>query len=222
MSEPETFPADLHPEVALLPWFVSGTLSEADREKVARHLESCTACRAELDEMSQLKIELSTIYAAQPGPSAQTAHSVLRAVKRDALLRGLTRPVEGSWLAGVDQWLRSFLLPRWVPTLVAVALLAQVGLLLWTAMPTHQLEEITTRSVGLQTARIRVTFESTATEEQIRSLLQGVRGRVIDGPAQDGAYVIELLAADEATKKKKLETLRGQRTVIRSAEVMKP
>jgi hypothetical protein len=89
-------------------------------------------------------------------------------------------------------------------------------------MPTHQLEEITTRSVGLQTARIRVTFESTATEEQIRSLLQGVRGRVIDGPAQDGAYVIELLAADEATKKKKLETLRGQRTVIRSAEVMKP
>jgi endonuclease IV len=74
----------------------------------------------------------------------------------------------------------------------------------------------------VQTARQSVAFQRNATEEQIRSLLQSIRGRVIDGPTVDGLYTIEMLAGNESTTQKKLETLKERTDVIRSVEAIKP
>jgi anti-sigma factor RsiW len=222
MSEPEALPSHVHQEVALLPWFVNGTLGDAERQQVANHLAGCKACRMELEDLKGVKTELTAIYAAQPGPSPTIARSVLRTAAEEASIHRATRTTLGSWVQGVDQWLRSLLLPRWVPTLAATILLAQLGLLLWTIVPTIQTEEVTTRSVGMQTARFKVTFQNTATEEQIRSLLQTVRGRLVDGPTVDGNYTIEVLAGDESTAQNKLEMLRLRTEVVRSAVSLKP
>jgi putative zinc finger protein len=222
MSEQKTLPPDVHPEVALLPWYVNGTLGDTDRQQLARHLESCSACRTEVDELTDLRTKLTAIYAAQPGPSAQTARSVLGTVAREVPARRISHASHESRLARIDLWFRAFFMPRWVPTLAAVLLITQVGLLLWISMPPAEQGLVSSRSLGMQTARVSVAFQRDATEEQIRSLLQSIHGRVIDGPTVDGLYIIEVLAEDGSTTQKKLEALTGRTDVIRSAEAIKP
>jgi anti-sigma factor RsiW len=222
MNDPDTLPADVHQEASLLPWYVNGTLSETDRQQLDRHLATCQACRAELEELTQLKSELATFYASQPGPSSHTARLVLDTVARDASSRRISQTGQGSWPERVDEWFRSFFLPRWVPTLAATLLVTQVGLVLWLSMPPTQPEQVSSRSLGAQTARLSAVFQSGATEEQIRSLLQLVRGRVIDGPTTDGAYIIEVLAEDQSIAQKKLETLRERADIVRSVDHVKP
>jgi hypothetical protein len=222
MNDPDTLPADVHQEAALLPWYVNGTLSETDRQQLDRHLSTCQACRAELAELTHLKSELATFYASQPGPSSHTARLVLDTVARDASTRRIGQTGLGSWPERVDEWFRSLFLPRGVPTLAATLLVTQVGLVLWLSMPPTQPEQVSSRLLGAQTARLSVAFQSGATEEQIRSLLQLVRGRVIDGPTTDGAYLIEVLAEDQSIAQKKLQTLRERADIVRSADHVKP
>ncbi len=222
MSDPETIPAGVHQEVALLPWYLNGTLSEVDRRQLDQHLASCQACRTELAELTGLKTELTALHAAQPGPSPHTARHILANVRREAALRHSSPAGRRSRLNGVDDWVRMLLLPRWAPTLAAALLLAQLGLILWIGMPMPRTEEITTRSLGMQTAKIAVLFRSTASEEQIRGLLQSIHGRIIDGPTADGRYLIEVPTADRAAVQQKLDILKGRPDVVGSADPARP
>ena len=221
MSEPETLPRHVHPEVALLPWYVNGTLDTFERQRIARHLETCESCRAEVEELSALKAGLAAMYDAQPGPSAQTARSVFAVVSRELHVGGSNPSKRGSWLESIDQWLRSLFLPQWIPTLAAVFLIVQAGLLFWMTMPSGDQERIVTRSLDMQSAKIAVAFQATATEEQIRALLQSLLAHVVDGPTQDGIYVIEMTAADVSTVQDKMELLKKRTDVVRSVEEFK-
>jgi anti-sigma factor RsiW len=222
MSEPETLPRDVHPEIALLPWYANGTLGAEERQQVARHLESCADCRRELDELRQMKSELSAVYKVHREPSPRLIRSVLAKVAREASARRGAPAETGSWLDRLDQWFRSLFLPQWVPTLAAVILLTQLGLLLWVTMPPMPSDQITTRSLGSPTATFKVTFQEQATEGQIRALLSTVHGRVIDGPNPEHVYVIEVIAGDPAVNVKTLETLRARTDVVHSAETIAP
>lgn len=219
MIEPTTLPSHVHPEEALLPWYANGTLSETEREQVAAHLETCTACKRELEEIKGLKADLTELYAAETGPSQKIARSILHALTRDAAARRTNSTSHALWIDGVDRWLRSLFTPRWVPTLAATILIAQIGLLLWTTMPATEPEKVTTRTLGMQTARMRVVFQEAATEGQIRVLLQTIRGRIVDGPNPNGQYIIEVLAADAETSREKLERLRARIDVVQSADL---
>lgn len=221
MSERETLPTGVHPEVGLLPWYANGTLGTEEQQAVARHLESCADCRHELDELKQMKRELTAACASQPEPSPRIAQSVLAKVAQEASARHKVSTETGSWLDGVDDWFRSLFMPQWIPTLTAVLFAAQVGLLLWVTMPTQQ-GQITTRSIGSPTATFKVSFREQATEGQIHALLDSIRGRLIDGPTADGSYVIDVLAADRAEAGKKLEALRRRTDVIQRADAITP
>lgn len=218
MSEPEALPAHIHHETALLPWYVNGSLGESERQQVDQHLAACVDCRRELDELARLRSELTALYRAEPGASSRTARRVLEDVARDAAARRMSTGRKSS-LEHVDQWFRSLFLPRWVPTLAAVLLLAQTGLLLWISAPAP--EQIMSRSVG-RAARIAVTFHGTATEEQIRSLLRTVHGRLVGGPTTDGQYILEITAGTEAAGEDTLKVLRGRTDIVRSAGLQIP
>jgi hypothetical protein len=83
-------------------------------------------------------------------------------------------------------------------------------------------DQVTTRSVGTPTIRLRAVFQESTSEQQIRSVLQEVHGRIVDGPAQDGGYIMEVPAGDLATVQRKLDTLKKHADVIRAIEVVKP
>ncbi len=78
MVEPDTLDQPIHPEGALLPWYLNGTLGEDERRQVDQHLSTCAACRAELDELAQLNVELRKVYAAQSAPSTRIQRAVRR------------------------------------------------------------------------------------------------------------------------------------------------
>lgn len=218
MNEPETLPPGIHEEAALLPCFANGTLEARERQDLERHLASCQSCKAELNELQSLQTELINVYQAEPGPSPQMARFVHSMVAKEALGRTVHQSKRDGWLKQFDQWLRSLFLPRWVPTFAVLFMVAQVGLFTWATLTKYPSDVATTRSIGPQTARFAVLFQTTVTEEQIRTAIQAVRGRIVDGPSQEGVYTIEVLAADSAVARQKLETLRGLAAVIRSAD----
>ena len=149
MSDPETLPAGVHPEVELLPWYATGTLGEADQQRVARHLESCHDCSRELEDLTHIRRALTELSRQEAEPSGSLARSVMARVAADSIDRGRPQQ-EGSWAAAIDRWFRSLLIPQWVPTLAAVLLIAQMGLLIWVTLPPVERSEVSTRSVGIQ------------------------------------------------------------------------
>ncbi|MDE3039991.1 MAG: zf-HC2 domain-containing protein [Nitrospirota bacterium] len=218
MVEPDTLDQPIHPEGALLPWYLNGTLREDERRQVDQHLSSCAACRAELDELAQLNVQLHEVYAAQSEPSSRLQRAVLGQVALEASTKGAKSASGPQQLKGLDEWFRSLFAPRWAPALVVTLLVAQLGLLLWSMTRPTLLDQVTTRGLGAPTVRLRVVFQETASERQIRSLVQGLRGRIVDGPTSDGAYIMEFPAGDQAAAQKKVDVLRSQRESVRTVE----
>lgn len=222
MTEPEAMPSDVHPEVALLPWYANGTLGDHERQQVCRHLESCDPCRRELEELRSMKRRLREAYEAQSAPSARLVRSVMAEVAADVRATDDRPSAPSSWLHGMDQWIRALFLPRWVPTLAAALLIAQMGLLLWVGLPPTEPDQVSGRSLGMQTATIAVMFQASATEEQIRALLQEVRGEITHGPTAEGLYTIEVLSTDGSTTQRKVDLLSARTDIVRSADLVKP
>ena len=218
MVEPDTLDQPIHPEGALLPWYLNGTLREDERRQVDQHLSSCAACRAELDELAQLNVQLHEVYAAQSEPPSRLQRAVLGQVALEASTKGAKSVSGPQRLKGLDEWFRSLFAPRWAPVLVVTLLVAQLGLLLWSMTRPTLLDQVTTRGLGAPTVRLRVVFQETASERQIRSLVQGLRGRIVDGPTSDGAYIMEFPAGDQAAAQKKVDVLRSQRESVRTVE----
>src|SRR5688572_2285061 len=182
MSEPDTLPTGVHPEAALLPWYANNTLKQAERELVFEHLKTCNICRLELDELTHLRAQLTALYEAEAKPSPRTAQSILQKIAQEASSQKQIRSSRQNWLDRFDSCVRTLLTPRLAPTFAMLALVAQSSLLIWATMPPTPSEQITSRSLGSPSVKFSVVFHEQATEEEIRSLLNTVRGRVIDGP----------------------------------------
>jgi len=222
MVEPDTLDQSIHPEGALLPWYLNGMLREDERRQVAQHLSSCAACRVELDELAQLTVQLHEVYAAQSEPSTQIQPAVFSQVKLEASGKRAKSVMGPQWLKGLDDWCRSLFVARWAPALAVTLLVAQLGLLLWSmARPTLS-DQVMTRGLGSPAVRLRVVFQEMASERQIRALVQGLRGRIVDGPTPDGAYIIEIPSGDQAAAQKKVDALRSQTESVRAVEPVTP
>jgi len=220
MSEPEIIPAGVHQEATLLPWYANGQLGEEDRLRVARHLESCLDCRRDLSEWTDLRREIHEAYATQPGPSPTLAGTVFSKVAAESRLAARKEDRSDRGLAGLDRWFRPLFDVPWVPSLAAVLLVVQFGLLLWVTTPVEQ-ESVSTRSLDSPTAQFAVRFQDQATEAQIRELVERIHGRIIDGPTAQGSYVLEVkAAADPTTSRQILDLLRAQSRIVSHADAV--
>ena len=76
--------------------------------------------------------------------------------------------------------------------------------------------------MGVPAVKVVVAFQAAATAKDIRSLLQTVRGRIIDGPTPEGVYTLEVLAVDQEVAHEKLEILRNRPDLVRSSSLMSP
>jgi anti-sigma factor RsiW len=222
MPEPDTLDQRIHPEGALLPWYLNGTLREEERRQVDQHLSSCESCRAELDELAQLNAQLQEVYGAQPEASTQIQRAVFAQVKLEASAKQAKSVTDPQWLNRLDDWFRSLFVPRWAPALAVTLLVAQLGLLLGSMARLTPSDQVMTRGLGSPTVRLRVVFQETASERQIRSLIQGMHGRIVDGPTSDGAYLMELPAGDQAAAQKKVDALRSEKESVRTVEPVTP
>jgi len=199
-----------HDAAARLPWYLSGTLPAADRAVVTAHLETCEACRRELAALERLKTAVGATVEARPAPSPDLFARVAARVAAEPRVSWWTRLVD---LAG------TLLAPRLAPAFAVGLIVVQLGALAVLTTRLYQVVpgEHTTQS-GPSTsgpaaagARLRVAFQDTATEREIRSALESVGAQIVEGPSAAGFYVVVVPPAADATRA--IETLRSRGAV---------
>lgn len=182
----------------ILPWYVNGTLSDAERRSVEHHLASCAVCQQEIKLLRQVAEALA---AEAPVPSSDLyARTGARLAPR-----GVVR---------LFQSMRRIVLP--VPMYARVALVAELVIIvaLVAFLTPHSslmtLSESPRRlGPGVQ---IQVIFSTGATVGQIQQVLTSLNARIVDGPSPLGIYAVEIPLGPRSsvsTAEEALRTLRA-------------
>ena len=200
---------DHHRQVQeLLPWFVTGRLSNADLAQVSAHVATCDACRAELEAeralnegVAKLPIDVDLGWAAlrrrvESGSTRERAWPRARRLVRQVVER-----------------------PRAAVFLVAaqVALLvAAIAILPGLPRPTpyHALAAASAPAAG----NMIVMFRPDTNAADMTALLADSGARIVDGPTVTGAFV---LAVPPARRPVVLASLRT-RPALTMAEPLDP
>jgi anti-sigma factor RsiW len=176
---------------AVLPWFVNGTLEDALVERVERHLHDCSRCRSEVAFLKEIQ---ETCRLAELAPDPTPAyHALSRRMARGpkGSLVDLGRAVFGRWRNA----------PRWARWTIAGQAAAVFALLLAIAPRGGGPGEIyqtlgAPARVGGPT--VAVVFEPGTRESDLRHTIASVGARIVDGPTETHAYVLQVPAGDEA------------------------
>ncbi len=163
----------------LLPWYDNGTLKGQELEQVEHHLSDCGACRSALASIRDLKSSIGQA-ADDDGVVAGSLDEVMRRIDAGGLARRRTSTM-----------VRVVLLAQ------AAAIIVLASVLLFRGEPPlngdprlfHTLSdprEVVVTAPG----SLRIVFDRSAQESQIRLLLQTVGAEIIAGPSLAGVYTI--------------------------------
>ncbi|NJD31707.1 MAG: hypothetical protein FIB04_07455 [Gammaproteobacteria bacterium] len=201
----------------LLPWFVSGRLDPVERARVDEHLAACPICRADREAQAQLRelMRSDDRIEYSPQPALEKLMSRIDEMDREFDSGGSTiapRPPRVAMHA-----------PRW---LVAALVIQTVGLgVLGAALWQHfgsepapgQYRTLAATAEPVTGApQLRVVFAPATTVADIAELLRPMRGTVVSGPSEAGAYAIAV-AGDHARPREldaQIERLRADRRVL--------
>lgn len=165
----------------LLPFYINGTLDEADRHWMEVYAKNNP--EASLWLRFDENIRASIQSTAPPTPENIRIERFLNDFRRIGTNSSLWR-----------RFFESFFQPRLVPmpALALVALVVTVqGLLLTGYFSTDPGEEMVYRSASLRCdkgRRIRVVFKPEVTHGEVTILLRKVEGSLTDGPTETGEY----------------------------------
>ena len=167
----------------LLPWYVTGRLDQADRERVERHLTDCASCQAQL----RIERRLAEEYRAY---SPQTETNWARLRERVAPAPKAPRAAANS------NWWHSLSRPA-----VAGLVAAQLAVVAVTATLVTSLNTPTAayRALGstpvAESANAVVVFQPQTHEQDLRRLLNGSGAELVGGPTDADAYVLHIAPA---------------------------
>ena len=167
----------------LLPWYVTGRLDEADRERVERHLTDCASCQAQL----RIERRIAEEYRAY-SPQTETSWARLRARVEPA-----PKPPPA---AANSNWWHSLSRPA-----VAGLVAAQLAIVAVTATliasfnaPTPAYRVLGSTPVAASANAI-VVFQPQTHEHDLRQLLNASGAQLVGGPTDADAYVLHIAPA---------------------------
>ena len=181
----------------LLPWYVNGTLDEADRVWVEQHLAEHPQAREELEWFRSLQAQMR-----QDAPSVGANIGLARTLH---LIRG-DRPTLAERLTGFFASLGM----RPVMALAGVALMAVQGGVIYNLLQPGQDDAAQVRA--LSTARVnggpllKLRFAPGAREVDIRLALVSVEGNVASGPGPQGDYFVRVPSGREGASAEQLKS----------------
>jgi hypothetical protein len=166
----------------LMPWFVNGTLTGAERDAVEQHTRACIACRRELREQQRLHAAVRARRTVDV--SAEAGFDRL-----DAELDRAEAPV------GPRRRLSyASVAPFAVTAAAGVAVLA---ILVWlTPLPELGADDYTTLTTSAADAAVLdIVFADDATAADMQRLLDEIGGEIVAGPSTLGRYSVRLARA---------------------------
>jgi len=220
-----------HQEVIeVLPWYANSTLSENERREVDVHLSNCASCADELNQFKVIQLAVVESAHALPEPSKALLNRAMAQI--DDFERGKKRAAakSGSWLSEIMERAGDALLGWFgpMPTLARAVVAAQfiviIGLAGGLSYSLWERGSSTTLSGTQQghgdRSRIKIAFDGSITEAQLRQLLGEIRGEIVSGPSAQGLYTIEVpippANADELDRL--VQSLRGKQQIVTYAE----
>lgn len=183
---------------ALLPWFVTDRLDEAERVEVEAHLSGCADCRAE----ERLERRLGAEVAAMPMDVEQSWARLRARLDRPA---AHARPGSGGGLLaawrGLGRSLRGG--PPWMGWAMAghaALMVLLLGMVVPHAAPRGQgaLYHALGAAPSPRAGNVVVMFRPDTPERDLRSALLADQARLVDGPTAAGAYVLSVPGARRA------------------------
>ena len=183
---------------ALLPWFVNGTLEGEELAIVQRHVDRCEACQREVEWLR----ELHAACVASPGASRALRH----------LRRGLEAPRNQADPAPPRR-LWSRMLP-WSQWAIAAELAVIIGLGIWllpSASDSTLYRTLGARDVIPKNGSIVVVVDPATTEAELRRILRDAGARIVDGPTQANAYVLDVPAQRQ---EQAMQALRAEHALV--------
>ena len=200
----------------LLPWVVTGTLEAEEAVAVEQHLQSCPACRAELES---LRVFQTAYVSSDAPPDTERALAKLR-TRLDAQTTGPARARERLGIRWPDLLGRA---PAWM----GVALAAQFGVIFalgWEVVQTERtgVEYRTLASAdspARATGSLVVVFDPNAPQREVARLLRRSGARVVDGPTASNGYV---LATPRGGLQSALASLRAESAVVLAEPLQGP
>ena len=194
----------------LLPFYVNGTLAEADRAWVDHYLSEHPTAAAELSWYQSLQRQLR-----EDVPAVSSEVGMERALHRmrteGPVPQSPRRAAQPSLLARIGDWFGSFvpqpmLRPAFAGALAVVALQGAVivDLILDRGDESTQLRAIQP-NVTDKGPYLKLNFKADAREADIRLLLVEVQGSLAAGPGQLGDYYVRVPANRESAVADKLK-----------------
>jgi anti-sigma factor RsiW len=180
----------------LLPWFVNGTLSDAQARQVASHLEQCATCRADADQLGSLRLHLRAPAQVEHAPHAGFQKLLARidaAERNDAVAPAALRPARAG--RGALQWLTAAVVVQ------ALALGAIGGALLLRRPGVSATPDFRTLSTARpEAAALRVVFAPATTLAEVQDLLRANQLAVLAGPSDAGLFTLALRDPETASQ----------------------
>src|SRR4051794_19920881 len=183
MNDPILEDGNPHDEAEeLLPWYATGRLDAADRERVEKHLTDCASCQAQL----RVERRLADEYRAySPHVEANWA-SLRKRIEPTLAKRPLAPPI------AMHGW-RKISRPA-----VAMLMAAQLAVIVVTAGAVSYFNQpdAAYRALGsaplAASANAIVIFQPQTREEQLRHLLSASGAELVGGPTDADAYVLHI------------------------------
>ncbi len=194
----------------LLPWYVNGTLEPQEAALVEAHLQTCEACRAELQtDRAMGALAASASLDVECGWAAMKAR-----IEGEAAPRSINHSQRASPRArrpSPPARLPAQRFNGWLIATNAACLLAIAGVaLVWAHPPQAQYHALSAPKADMA-GNVVVMFKPTMSEQSLRETLRAARARLVDGPTDTDAYVLHVAAADRA---KSLAGLRANGDVV--------
>lgn len=178
---------------AVLPWYVTGRLDDAERAAVERHLANCAACREDL----QAEREIAALLGSG-APDAEANGRALRQRLQARERRNATRHMS-AWLGRLG-WLLT-------GSVLTASLIAIVAMPRFVRADYHTLGAPAAEAPG----NVIVIFRPDISEREFRSTLSASRARLVDGPTASGAYVLRVPRTERAAI---LSGLRARESIV--------
>lgn len=166
----------------LLPWLVNGTLEGDELAFVEQHVAACPRCQREVEWLREFR---AACAAGESSPGAAAALRSLRH-KLDA------RP-DRAIGARVRAWLGGGGWTRWVIA-AELAVIAVLGVVVMSGVDQPALYRTlgAGNSASIRTGALVVVFDPATPEGDLRRILRDVDARLVDGPTQANAYVLDV------------------------------
>lgn len=204
MTTQKPSPSSSHDDVwAILPWYVNGTLNEEDTTRVRNHIRLCLPCRREITVQQSLHESLrhAPIVEISARPSFER---LMARIDREDRMQ-ITKTANEKTHALRTRWgeiLERLLTPGRFSIALALSLAAALtwSLIVQEMTPEEPKSYRTVANAGsfegFAPHDVRVAFADTATEPEIRKLLESINGEITDGPNSLGLYTVRLKDTD--------------------------